>query len=106
MRDLSFHADDALLQKDHEFCVLCYFSFSFFQKYGTTEVYKDVPSLEVRLPDVNPEAFHLVLNYVYTDRIDPTKQSKKSLILQVLISSSLKIAILWFSFKCNSFFCS
>ncbi|XP_034235806.1 leucine-zipper-like transcriptional regulator 1 isoform X2 [Thrips palmi] len=46
------------------------------KKYGTTEIYKDLPSLEVRLPDANPEAFQLVLNFIYTDRIDPTKKIK------------------------------
>ncbi|KAG8039750.1 hypothetical protein G9C98_000479 [Cotesia typhae] len=29
--------------------------------------------LEVRLEDAVPEAFEMVLNYIYTDRIDPTK---------------------------------
>ncbi|XP_011865569.1 PREDICTED: leucine-zipper-like transcriptional regulator 1 isoform X2 [Vollenhovia emeryi] len=33
-----------------------------------------VPPLEVRLQDAVPEAFKMVLNYIYTDRIDPTKR--------------------------------
>lgn len=28
------------------------------------------PMLEVRLPSVEPEAFELLLSYIYTDRID------------------------------------
>lgn len=46
------------------------------KKFGTSQIYKDVPSLEVKLPDVNSEPFQLVLNYVYTDRIDPGKKIK------------------------------
>ncbi|KAG5333302.1 LZTR1 regulator, partial [Acromyrmex charruanus] len=39
----------------------------------------DVPTnesslLEVKLKDAVPEAFKMVLNYIYTDRIDPTKR--------------------------------
>lgn len=34
---------------------------------------KELPLLEVRLKDAEPEAFKMVLNYIYTDRIDPTK---------------------------------
>lgn len=33
-----------------------------------------LPPLEVRLKDAVPEAFKMVLNYIYTDRIDPTKK--------------------------------
>ncbi|XP_023228319.1 leucine-zipper-like transcriptional regulator 1 [Centruroides sculpturatus] len=33
------------------------------------------PMLQVRLKDAVPEAFELVLTYIYTDRIDPTKKS-------------------------------
>ncbi|XP_052124024.1 leucine-zipper-like transcriptional regulator 1 homolog [Frankliniella occidentalis] len=46
------------------------------KEYGTAEIFKDVPSLVVRLPDVNSESFQLVLNYIYTDRIDPSKKIK------------------------------
>lgn len=34
-----------------------------------------VPLLEVILKDAVPEAFEMVLNYIYTDHIDPTKRS-------------------------------
>nr|XP_031838427.1 leucine-zipper-like transcriptional regulator 1 isoform X2 [Nomia melanderi] len=45
--------------------------------FGTTDVpIKDLPLLEVRLKDAVPEAFEMVLNYIYTDRIDPTKRSE------------------------------
>ncbi|XP_012141205.1 leucine zipper like transcription regulator 1 isoform X2 [Megachile rotundata] len=44
--------------------------------FGTVDVpIKDLPLLEVRLTDAVPEAFEMVLNYIYTDRIDPTKRS-------------------------------
>lgn len=46
--------------------------------YGTVKVpANDVPMLEVKLPDANPEAFEMVLNYIYMDCIDPTKKAKK-----------------------------
>lgn len=46
----------------------------YFKVYGTTDVpFKDVPLLTVHLPDSVPSAFNLVLNYIYTDKIDPTK---------------------------------
>jgi len=54
-------------------CTLCLL----LQVFGTTQVpFKELPLLEVRLPDAVPEAFDMVLNYIYTDRIDPTKKSK------------------------------
>jgi len=47
------------------------------QLFGTTQVpFKDLPLLEVQLRDAVPEAFDMVLNYIYTDRIDPTKKSE------------------------------
>ncbi|KAF9824424.1 hypothetical protein SFRURICE_019669 [Spodoptera frugiperda] len=36
--------------------------------------YKAPPQLRVLLPEATPEAFHMVLNYIYTDRIDPTEK--------------------------------
>ncbi|XP_065075653.1 leucine-zipper-like transcriptional regulator 1 homolog [Ochlerotatus camptorhynchus] len=39
--------------------------------FGTTEVpFAERPILEVQLPNAQPEAFEMVLNYIYTDRID------------------------------------
>ncbi|KAH6933025.1 hypothetical protein HPB50_011568 [Hyalomma asiaticum] len=43
---------------------------------GGGSVYPTSAMLQVRLPDAVPEAFELVLTYIYTDRIDPTKKSK------------------------------
>ncbi|XP_026672159.1 leucine-zipper-like transcriptional regulator 1 isoform X2 [Ceratina calcarata] len=44
---------------------------------GTADVpVKEMPLLEVRLKDAVPEAFEMVLNYIYTDRIDPTKKGE------------------------------
>ncbi|XP_076294734.1 leucine zipper like transcription regulator 1 isoform X3 [Lasioglossum baleicum] len=37
---------------------------------------KDSDLLEVRLEDAVPEAFEMVLNYIYTDRIDPTRKTE------------------------------
>lgn len=47
------------------------------QLFGTTKVpFTDIPLLKVKLPDANSEAFEMVLNYIYTDCIDPTKKAK------------------------------
>ncbi|XP_065571699.1 leucine-zipper-like transcriptional regulator 1 isoform X2 [Artemia franciscana] len=46
--------------------------------FGTSKIpLKDLPTLEVRLVDAVPEAFQLVLSYIYTDRIDPLKKIKE-----------------------------
>ena len=34
---------------------------------------QDCPVLEVRLPEAEPTAFRMVLDFIYTDQIDPTK---------------------------------
>ncbi|XP_058802390.1 leucine-zipper-like transcriptional regulator 1 isoform X4 [Phymastichus coffea] len=52
------------------------------KKFGNDKVpTKDLPMLQVKLIDALPEAFDMVLNYIYTDRIDPTKKSKNEDIL-------------------------
>jgi len=38
---------------------------------------ENIPNLEVRLPDADPKAFRLVLDFIYTDQIDPTKNKKE-----------------------------
>ncbi|CAH2233958.1 jg21439 [Pararge aegeria aegeria] len=38
--------------------------------------YKSPPQLTVKLPEATPEAFRMVLNYIYTDRIDPTEKDE------------------------------
>ncbi len=37
---------------------------------------KQVPRLEVFLPDAVPKAFEMVLSYIYTDRIYPARDGK------------------------------
>lgn len=45
--------------------------------FGTCNVpFTDIPLIEVKLPDADPEAFEMVLNYIYMDCIDPTKQAR------------------------------
>ncbi|XP_021921772.1 leucine-zipper-like transcriptional regulator 1 isoform X2 [Zootermopsis nevadensis] len=54
--------------------------------FGTTEVpFKDLPLLEVRLRDAVPEAFDMVLNYIYTDRIDPTQKTEDSMSNRIVL---------------------
>ncbi|CAK1590169.1 unnamed protein product [Parnassius mnemosyne] len=38
--------------------------------------YKAPPELVIKLPEATPEAFRMVLNYIYTDRIDPTEKDE------------------------------
>ncbi|CAH2093649.1 unnamed protein product [Euphydryas editha] len=38
--------------------------------------YKSRPQLTVVLPEATPDAFNMVLNYIYTDRIDPTEKDE------------------------------
>ncbi|KAK5643249.1 hypothetical protein RI129_007094 [Pyrocoelia pectoralis] len=46
--------------------------------FGTSKVpFTDIPLLEVKLKEANPEAFEMVLNYIYMDCIDPTKKAKQ-----------------------------
>lgn len=53
---------------------------------GGTEVpVKDLPLLEVKLKDAVPEAFEMVLNYIYTDRIDPTKKIEDPLSNRIVL---------------------
>lgn len=45
--------------------------------FGTVNVpFKEVPLVEVEFPDANPEAFEMILDYIYTDCIDPTKKDR------------------------------
>uniref|UniRef100_A0A1I8NYL6 BTB domain-containing protein n=1 Tax=Stomoxys calcitrans TaxID=35570 RepID=A0A1I8NYL6_STOCA len=41
------------------------------------------PVLEVRLPNANPEAFEIILNYIYTDRIDLKESYNKNIIILI-----------------------
>lgn len=50
--------------------------------------------LKVRLKDAVPEAFEMVLNYIYTDRIDPTKRSEDGSINRVEDPLSNRIVLL------------
>ncbi|XP_046453722.1 leucine-zipper-like transcriptional regulator 1 [Daphnia pulex] len=46
--------------------------------FGSSFVpFKDLPLLEVRLKDAVPEAFEMILNFIYTDSIDPTLKTGK-----------------------------
>ncbi|CAH0765579.1 unnamed protein product [Bemisia tabaci] len=45
--------------------------------HGTNEILAaDIPKLQVHLKKAVPEAFEMVLNYIYTDCIDPTEKIK------------------------------
>lgn len=44
---------------------------------GTSSIrQKDLPPLEVKIVEANAESFELLLKFIYTDRIDLTKQCK------------------------------
>ncbi|XP_052751943.1 leucine-zipper-like transcriptional regulator 1 [Galleria mellonella] len=46
------------------------------EKASEVYSYKAKPQLTVKLPEATPEAFQMVLNYIYTDRIDPTEKDE------------------------------
>lgn len=57
--------------------------------------YKAPPQLRVLLPEATPEAFHMVLNYIYTDRIDPTEKDEEpsSPATVLLVMEVLRLAL-------------
>nr|CAD7432548.1 unnamed protein product [Timema monikensis] len=57
-----------------------------FQVFGTTEVLeKNLPILRVDLSDSVPEAFQMVLNFVYTDHIDPTEKIEQPVCIRIVL---------------------
>ncbi|XP_053617422.1 leucine-zipper-like transcriptional regulator 1 [Plodia interpunctella] len=46
------------------------------EKASEVYSYKAKPQLTIKLPEATPEAFQMVLNYIYTDRIDPTEKDE------------------------------
>lgn len=49
-----------------------------FQLYGNAHIpVNEIPPVEVRLEEAVPAAFEMVLHYIYTDKIDPTKKGKQ-----------------------------
>ncbi|XP_048482353.1 leucine-zipper-like transcriptional regulator 1 isoform X2 [Plutella xylostella] len=53
------------------------------------------PSIVVKLPEATPEAFKMVLNYIYTDRIDPTEKDENpaSPATVLLVMEVLRLAL-------------
>lgn len=39
--------------------------------------YTSTPQLKILLPEATPDAFNMVLDYIYTDRVDPTEKDKE-----------------------------
>lgn len=56
--------------------------------------------LQVNLADADPEAFEMVLNYIYTDGIDPTKKDKDAVKNRIvlLMMDVYRLAV-WFHMK-------
>lgn len=54
--------------------------------FGTTDVQfsAELPQLEVKLPNVQPDAFEMVLSYIYTDIIDFKDPFNKKIILLMM----------------------
>ncbi|XP_047524556.1 leucine-zipper-like transcriptional regulator 1 homolog isoform X1 [Pieris napi] len=57
--------------------------------------YKSQPQLVVRLPEATPEAFRMILNYIYTDKIDPTEKDEDpaSPATMLLVMEVLRLAL-------------
>lgn len=47
--------------------------------YGAVE-FNDRPMLEVKLTTAEPEAFEMILNYIYTDKIDCKRNKETSIV--------------------------
>lgn len=56
---------------------------------------RDLPELVIQLPEATPEAFDMVLNYIYTDRIDPTGEDEDpgSAEIILLVIEVLRLAL-------------
>ncbi|XP_063220243.1 leucine-zipper-like transcriptional regulator 1 isoform X2 [Bacillus rossius redtenbacheri] len=46
---------------------------------------RNLPVLNVELPDAVPEAFEMVLNYIYTDHIDPTEKLDHPVCIRIVL---------------------
>ncbi|XP_055388552.1 leucine-zipper-like transcriptional regulator 1 homolog [Condylostylus longicornis] len=51
--------------------------------FGNRDVTCNDPMLEIRLPNANPEAFEIILNYIYTDNIDLKKCYGKNIVILI-----------------------
>ncbi|KAG6449738.1 leucine-zipper-like transcriptional regulator 1 [Manduca sexta] len=65
------------------------------EKASEVYSYKSPPQLTVTLPEATPEAFNMVLNYIYTDRIDPTEKDENpaSPATVLLVMEVLRLAL-------------
>lgn len=62
--------------------------------FGTTEVpFSERPMLEVSLPNVQPEAFEMVLHYIYTDRIEFKETTTKTVLLMMVYQLAVEFLI-------------
>jgi len=55
---------------------------------------KDCPPLEVRLADADPAAFLMVLDYIYTDQIDPTRGHREKHASNEVVLSMMQVYML------------
>ena len=59
---------------------------------------RDCPVLEVRLTEADPDAFKMVLDFIYTDQIDPTRgcrerhQSNEVVLIMMQVARHLTIS--------------
>jgi len=55
---------------------------------------RDCPVLEVRLPEANPAAFRMVLDFIYTDQIDPTRGKRDRHASNEVVLSMMQVYML------------
>jgi len=55
---------------------------------------QDCPVLEVRLPEAEAEAFRMVLDFIYTDQIDPTRGEREKHATNEVVLSMMQVYML------------
>ena len=60
---------------------------------------QDCPVLEVRLPEADPEAFKMVLDFIYMDQIDPTKGQRERQATNEVVLSMMQVYMLAVQFQ-------
>ena len=62
---------------------------------------RDCPVLEVRLSEADPDAFKMVLDFIYTDQIDPTRGNREKHQSNEVVLSMMQVYMLAVQFRMN-----
>ena len=67
---------------------------SLFAELGPRPAQRDCPVLEVRLAEADPAAFRMVLDFIYTDQIDPTRGRRERHASNEVVLSMMQVYML------------